>query len=70
MGRYSGADIPRLYLSARDARKPEERMKIYSEIAEYVEDELETLEGIYNSIIQEPFFKQLSELRRKADKRG
>lgn len=57
--KLSGADIPELY-----------RREDYDAITNYVEDELESLERIYNAVKKEPFYTKLMELRRQADSRG
>ena len=56
---WSGKDVPKFY-----------KKKEFSKIIEYVNDELESFERIYEAIRKEPFYKQLRNLRLKADARG
>jgi DNA polymerase III epsilon subunit-like protein len=57
-GRFRNSDIPHMYNSAK-----------YSEIEEYVNDELLGLEKMYLAVVREPFFQELQRLRRKVDLR-
>jgi hypothetical protein len=53
-GRFRNSDIPHMYRNAK-----------YSQIEEYVTDELAALEKMYHSIKKEPFFQELLKLRSK-----
>lgn len=55
----SGKDVPIFYKNGE-----------YDKIIEYVNDEMESLEKIYNAMKKEDFYKRLLALRLKADARG
>jgi len=59
VSRYRGRDIPIFY-----------RSRQYDRIEEYVEDELITLERIYQAIQEEPFYRELSRLREQLRRRS
>jgi len=54
VGRFRNSEIPQMY-----------KEQHYSEIEEYVDDELLNLEKMYYSITKEPFFMELEKLRTK-----
>lgn len=52
--RFKNSDIPKLYLDER-----------YEDIEEYVSDELQSLEKIYETLLKEPFYLELEKLRKR-----
>lgn len=55
-GDYESRQIPKFYRSGD-----------YGMIEEYVEDELDTLEQVYQEVQQEPFYEELQKLRETAE---
>lgn len=55
-GKFRNSDVPQMYLNRQ-----------YSDIEEYVNDELISLEKAYYLVIKEPFYVELEELRNKLE---